>query len=136
MENPIAKVGQGSTLSLRAQQSNRDWVAGRIATLLSHYWRDDDPVELITASADDWVEILSGMPQQALQDACLKYLRDEPRRRPTPGAILALARAAMPRPTIVPPVPEAKPPRVTKEQADEILRAANFRPRKFSGDAE
>jgi len=93
-------------------------------------------VELITASADDWVEILSGMPQQALQDACLKYLRDEPRRRPTPGAILALARAAMPRPTIVPPVPEAKPPRVTKEQADEILRAANFRPRKFSGDAE
>ena len=125
-----------STPSLRDQPDHRQWIAGRIYTLLSHYWREDDPDALTTAIASDWVEVLAGMPQRAIQTACLQYLRDEPRRKPTPGAILALARDATPSPprlvvayTALPPQPE----RISGERANEIMGELGFRPKTFGG---
>lgn len=135
MENLPDKAA--STHSLRAHQAHREWIAGRIATLLSHYWRDDDPIELLTAMAADWVEVMAGMPQQAVQQACVQYLRNEPRRRPTPGAILELARMAMPLPVIVRRVvamPEAKREVLTKEQREAIMQEVGFRPKQYRGD--
>ena len=126
-----------STHSLRAHQAHRDWIAGRIATLLSHYWRDEDPIELLTAMAADWVEVMAGMPQRAVQQACVQYLRNEPRRRPTPGAILELARMAMPLPVIVRQVvamPEPKREVITKEQRDAIMQEVGFRPKQYRGE--
>lgn len=95
-------------------------------------------MELITATAADWIEVLGGMPQQAIHQACIRYLRDEPRRRPTPGAILELARMAMPAPAVVrvTPKPEPERPRMTGEQANAILERAGFRPKKIRGDDE
>lgn len=104
-------------------------------TLLGHYWRDDDPDALTAAIASDWVEVLAGMPKDAIQNACIQYLRDEPRRKPTPGAILALTRAAMPRPKVVmqavtePPKPE----RISAERANEIMNEIGFRPKLWKG---
>ena len=135
MENLPDKAA--SAHSLRAHQAHREWIAGRIATLLSHYWRDDDPIELLTAMAADWVEVMAGMPQQAVQQACVQYLRNEPRRRPTPGAILELARMAMPLPVIVRQVvamPEPKREVLTKEQRDAIMQEVGFRPKQYRGE--
>lgn len=137
MENLPDKAG--SAHSLRAHQAHREWIAGRIATLLSHYWRDDDPMELLTAMASDWVEVLAGMPQPAVQEACIQYLRNEPRRKPTPGAILEMARLAMPAPTVVrtftpPPQPERKRDVATKEQREAIMNEIGFRPKQYRGD--
>ena len=124
-----------SMLSLRDQPEHRQWIAGRIYTLLSHYWREDDPDALTTAIASDWVEVLAGMPQRAIQNACVQYLRDEPRRKPTPGAILELTRAAAPPPRMVvanfPPLP--KPERISGERANEIMSEIGFRPKSFGG---
>ena len=139
-ENLPQKVTTASVLSLREHQPHREWIAGRIATLLSHYWRDDDPLELLTAMAADWVEVLAGMPKDAIQQACVQYLRDEPRRRPTPGAILEKARYAMPAPVVVrkftSPPPEVKRDVATKEQREAIMNEVGFRPKQFRGDDE
>lgn len=123
-----------SNLSSQQRRSNRQWILGRIATLLSHYWRDDDPSELTEAIARDWADILEGVPQAAIASACMKYLREEPRRKPTPGAIYKMARDAMPRPRVVsqivrPDIPE--PPRMTADRAAEITAQAGFHVKKF-----
>ena len=108
---------------MQERQSRREWVLGRIATLLSHYWRDDDPSELTEAIARDWADILEGLPQDAISKACTSYLRSEPRRKPTPGAIYALARDFVPRPVIVARSTEPDMPRerMSAERAAEIM---------------
>lgn len=109
---------------------------GRILTLLGHYWREDDPSEMNEAMGRDWADILEGMPQDAIGKACMAYLRSEPRRKPTPGAIYALAREYLP-PLVVAgykPYAPAEKKRVTKEEAAEIMIGVGFVPRKFGGD--
>jgi hypothetical protein len=91
------------------------------------------------AIARDWADILEGLPQDAIAKACRRYLTEEPRRKPTPGAIYAMARDYIPRPVIVARAPEPEAPkreRVSAERAAEILAEAGFRPRKFGGDSE
>lgn len=75
--------GQGS--------DHRDWIAGRILTLLSHYWRDDDPTELTAAIGRDWANVLEPLSQPDIESACEMYLRNQSRRKPTPGDIYELA---------------------------------------------
>lgn len=138
MANQLTEVKQGLGPSLQERVSRREWILGRIATLLSHYWREDDPSELTEAIARDWADILEGLPPEAISAACLAYLRSEPRRKPSPGAIYALARDAMPRPVIVrntTPEPE-RPPRCSPEAAAEIMARAGYRPRTFGGEGE
>lgn len=109
---------------------------GRIATLLSHYWREDDPSELTAAIARDWADILEGIPQDALSKACTAYLRNEPRRKPTPGAIYALAREFIPRPAIVPPPDFNRPPLAERQRiAQEVLGKAGYQPKTFGGQS-
>ena len=63
------------------------WIAGRALTLLSHYYQPDTPAEVTEAAIGDWVRALEGQTQDAIERACRGYLRDQPRRRPTPGDI-------------------------------------------------
>ena len=109
---------------------------GRIATLLGHYWREDDPSEMNEAMARDWADILEGIPQDALAKACTAYLIAEPRRKPTPGAIYALAKSYIPRPALAPVAYAPPPPRepiCSPEAAAEIMRQAGFKPKTFGG---
>lgn len=128
-----------STPSLQERGDHREWIGGRALTLLSHYWRDDDPVELTAAIGADWADVLEGLPQDVIQKACIQYQRDEPRRKPTPGAVYQIARELMPRPKPVRPVIDHfSPPRdpdeiCTKEQAAQILKDAGYRVNKFGG---
>lgn len=118
---------------------HREWIGGRALTLLSHYWRDDDPVELTAAIGQDWADVLEGIPQDYIQKACIQYQRDEPRRKPTPGAIYQIAKALMPRPAVVRPridnFTPMRPPeeRCSPEAAAEIMARVGFRPRRFGG---
>lgn len=87
--------------SLPERAVHREWIGGRAITLLSHYWRDDDPVELTAAIGQDWADVLEGLPRDVIQMACIKYQRQESRRKPTPGAIYQIASELMPRPSLV-----------------------------------
>ena len=130
----LQKASADFNHGLRDRQSHREWIAGRILTLLSHYWREDDPSAMDAALARDWCDILEGMTQDAIGKACMAYLRDEPRRKPAPGAIYALAREYTPRPAVVPRQPEPERERMTAERAAEIMAEVGFRPKKFTGE--
>lgn len=137
MENQIQEASGSFGPSLQERQSRREWILGRIATLLGHYWREDDPSELNEAMGRDWADILEGLPQDAISRACMAYLRNEPRRKPSPGAIYALAREMMPRPTVVPKTQQEAPrERMSAERAAEIMAEVGFRPQRFGGADE
>lgn len=80
---------------------HRKWIGGRVFTLLSHYWRENDPVELTAAIGADWADVLEGLPHDIIQLACIQYERAEPRRKPTPGTIYQIAIQLMPKPKVV-----------------------------------
>lgn len=124
--------------SLAERRDHREWIGGRVLTLLSHYWRDDDDDALLAAIGADWADVLEGLPQDAIQKACIQYQRTEPRRKPTPGAIYALAREAMPRPQVVhsqPIEPPQQKERCDPKVAQAICEAAGYAPKRFGGDA-
>jgi hypothetical protein len=106
---------------------HRTWIKGRAATLLAHYWRDDEDPAMLAAIGKDWADVLEGIPQEYVQRACVQYQRDEPRKKPTPGAIYQIARAMMPKPRVAEPAPEPERTPATKEQAAAILAAAGFK---------
>lgn len=105
-----------STHLSQERAEHREWIGGRSITLLSHYWRHDDPVELTAAIGADWADVIEGLPQDFIQRACVKYMRDEPRRKPTPGAIYQIALEDMPK-------PELAPMRKTTAEEDAAYRA-------------
>ena len=84
---PVIWQGEQANASQHAQ-----WIAGRIMTLLSHYFQPENPAEVQEAALDDWVEALSPFSQQAIDGACKRYIIDQPRRRPSPGDIRAKVR--------------------------------------------
>lgn len=67
-----------------------DWVAGRVATLLSHYFVASQDERVAAAVAEDWCETLHGYPAWAIANACLWWMsRENPRKhcKPLPGDI-------------------------------------------------
>ena len=123
----------------QARTEHRQWIGGRIATLLNHYWRDDDPTPMTAALGADWADVLEGIPRQYIQGACLRYQRKEARRKPTPGAIYQMARDAMPRPQLVradSAVPEPDRVRCDPDIAQALCEAAGYTPKRFGGNEE
>lgn len=57
--------------------------------LLSHYFQPDAPIDVRQEALADWIEALVEFPAEAVDHACRGYMRDQPRRRPTPGDIIA-----------------------------------------------
>jgi hypothetical protein len=131
----IQRAPRNSTPSLQERTEHRVWIKGRAATLLSHYWREDDDPALLAAIGKDWADVLEGIPQEYIQRACIQYQRDEPRRKPTPGAIYEIARALMPKPKSVAPdfFTPMRPPeeRCSPEAAAEIMARAGFKVRRM-----
>lgn len=99
----VPATQKDSALSFQERTEHRGWIKGRALTLLSHYWREEDDPALMAAMGKDWADVLEGIPQEYIQKACVQYQRDEPRRKPTPGAVYEIARALMPKPRILPP---------------------------------
>ena len=112
--------------------AHREWIGGRILTALSHYWREDDPVELTAAIGADWADVLEGIPQEFIQKACIQWIRGESR-KPKPAEIYRLAQSMMPRPVAV-KAQEPEIERVTAEAAMDIMAEYDFAPKRM-GDA-
>jgi hypothetical protein len=128
-----AQTGSGHLSPERIE--HRTWIKGRAATLLAHYWREDDDPALLAAMGRDWADVLEGLPQEYIQRACIQYQRDEPRKKPTPGAVYQIARALMPKPAPVrSQEPEPERERMSPETAAAIVAAAGFAVKRFGGD--
>lgn len=66
------------------------WIAGRVVTLLSHYFVAQQEASIAEAVAEDWCEMLEDYPAWALASACRWWMsRENPRRhsKPLPGDI-------------------------------------------------
>lgn len=80
--------------------------------------------------------MLEGLPRDAIQAASLRYMRTEPRRKPTPGIIYAMAVEVMPKPRIVAQQqqePIREPERISRERAAEIMAEVGFAVKKMKG---
>lgn len=81
-------------------------------------------MELTAAIGRDWATVLEGMPQEVIELACVAYMREEPRRKPTPGAIYQRCRLLMPRPEVVQVKPDAEKLRRMQDRSLCPTRAA------------
>lgn len=104
-------------------------------TLLQHYWRPDDPMEVTAALAQDWVDALEAFPREAIDHARRSYIQSQPSRRPTPADIRNRAASYMaanrPTPAALPPPPEPKREVVSEETRLRILEQAGFTSQRF-----
>lgn len=53
----------------------RQWIAGRVATLLGHYHLSEKSETMVKHMAQDWLRILEPYPQGAIETACDEYLK-------------------------------------------------------------
>lgn len=67
-----------------------EWLKGRVATLLSHYYAATAHEGINAMVAHDWLESLAVLPQSAIAEACATW-RDNETRKPTPAQIRKLA---------------------------------------------
>lgn len=87
--NDSRHVSQSSSANMPSV--NGPWIAGRIETLLSHYFQPDNPVEVFEGALDDWIATLEKFPQEAIEHACGVWVRNYQSKRPTPASIANLA---------------------------------------------
>lgn len=77
----------------------------------------------------DWLSILSEYPQHAIEYGCDMHIRNQPRKRPTPGDILRGAQAKLKRDAEYAPRRELPPPPkdvISPERAAEIMAEYGF----------
>lgn len=86
-----AEVAQLESVLLRISlRPDAKWLAGRIVTLLSHYYVAEIHPSAMEAIAKDWTKELADLPEWAINDACHWWVsRHNPKRakRPLPGDI-------------------------------------------------
>lgn len=81
-----------SAAAMKAIQTpaSQEWLAGRVKTLLSHFFQKGTDAKVSEMQALDWMTALSRYPQFAVEEACAEYLRTMTR-RPTPADIVRLS---------------------------------------------
>ena len=83
--------------SAKMTPASREWIAGRVSVLLSHYWQPGDEAQVLAdARLADWVAALGDFPRWAIEDGVRAWNRGEGgTRRPVPAAVAVLCRQAM-----------------------------------------
>lgn len=81
----------------------------------------------------DWLKAIKDFPQDEIDDACSSYLRDQPRRRPTPGDIYNRVSTSLKfkdrhfgHPMLAAPEPEPERTAEQKLNAEVIVRKAGY----------
>ena len=88
---PKDRETAGEICEFLSRPAPSEWVSGRIAGLLAHYFMQSDP-DLNKMVFDDWILVLEKYPAWAIKNACIAYLAaDKKRGKPTPGMIAELA---------------------------------------------
>ena len=67
----------------------KDWLMGRVATLLSHFYVSSTDEAEMRAALSDWADALSEFPAWVIAEACREYLRTQ-ERKPSIAAIRKL----------------------------------------------
>lgn len=132
-DNLPQKAPSSSTPPSLLSKAERDahdlWLAGRVTTLLGHFYEPDHDPSVFAMMVVDWVDALGGYSQDVVTRACRSYLV-ESNRRPTIADIAERCHALTPRPTVVkaPPKPaKPKAPRVTPEQRAKMVDEAGIK---------
>jgi len=116
-----------------------------VQAILGQFWQDAETADAVKAiEIEGWVDVLENCSHSEIRAAWRDYQTDERNRtarnrlaKPDAGAIRAIIMRKRPVPKLVAPVPEAsKEPTVTAEQAEEIMRLAGFKPRRFGGEGQ
>ena len=114
------------------QPVKREWLMGRIATLLSHFYVSPMSETEVRAVAEDWAAALGAFPQWAVAEACAEWLRSS-NRKPTIADIRKLSQQhfavveftrqkAMRGPKATPKPEHGK---ITEEQRAQMAEAGN-----------
>lgn len=87
-----------ATIEKLTVPASKEWIAGRVSTLLDHYFTAPFPDPAMEAVAQDWIKILGDLPPWAIEAACVWWLsQDNPNahRKPLPGDIAKRAKTEM-----------------------------------------
>jgi len=76
-----------------------EWLSGRIATLLAHFYVADTDPMFNRAVAGDWLKAMSGLPQYAVAEACERWLKEKTT-KPKPADIRQLSISIVGKPWI------------------------------------
>ena len=105
--------------------NHRDWIAAQILGLLSLYYTPDLDPEAEAMMAKLWIDSLEPYSRDEIASAVSQWAASQTK-RPTPADLRKSIIDARPRPRPVPMVSEAPRQRVTKEQAEAILKNNGF----------
>ena len=126
-------------LSPQDLRAHRETIVSEVRVVLAAYFQPSESPDVITAQLAWWADELQDWTREQVVWALRKWNRDEPSRRPTPGHILAILKAARGKKAAernpAPKIEERKDPRVTADEASAILEEYNFAPKRFGGDA-
>lgn len=86
-------------VEMTAAKPSEEWLTARIETMLSLFYRPDLSEAIDLASSVVWSDVLRGLPQEVIDQACCEWERNE-EKRPTPAGIRkrALAGIVSPKP--------------------------------------
>lgn len=87
-----------AALDYLGRSAPRKWIAGRVASLLSHYFVSQQDEVLAAAVAEDWCAMLEDYPAWAIANAARWWMgRENPRKhcKPLPGDIQDRAHVEM-----------------------------------------
>ena len=85
-----------------AKPPSEEWLTARVTALLAHFFQRDDPEAISLLVMADWIDALSDVPQEAIQQAIAERIRQSDRRKPIPGEIRERALARIRKPYVKP----------------------------------
>lgn len=90
----VTRSAACAEIQRRLRPASAEWLGGRIGVLLSHSWTPDDAPSVRAAIIGDWLDVLDGLSEDGVAEACRRYLGDPANRgrRPFPGQIADMAR--------------------------------------------
>ena len=88
-------------VSMNDPKPTAEWITARVEAMLSHYYRPEISEEADLLAAASWIDVLGDLPQDATDQACSEWERNE-EKRPTPAGIRkrALARVVKSEPPV------------------------------------
>ncbi len=100
-----------------ATPATSEWIAGRLQTLLSHYFQPGQDTMVSAAAGSDWMNILGKYPQVVIETACDEWMASK-QHRPTPAHMVEICERHLKRITDALPKQRPDPKPVNRVQAD------------------
>jgi len=133
---PTPEIAKG--LSPSELSAHRAQIYSEVKIVLSAYFQPDDDPAVLAGQLAWWCDELQDWTREQVVYALRQWNRDNPRRRPTPGDIVAFLKAERGRQHAKRmqqhPAPEPERRRLTPEEAGAILKERGFEPKRMEAD--